>query len=155
MDKYVSTLQQCKGINKLGAQQLLLDTQILKTSLLDLPSIGLTVKRKPPDKYSKLIVREMGRTEMILKVTMAPVEQISTFVDQVTKLVPDCGLNEFSKILDMKGFKKQEQGPIFEMFKTKTSGMFHSQFPDFQESQETNVESSRIKKLEKLIKKRL
>lgn len=50
MEKYVSALQKCKGINKHGAQQLLLDTQILKSALLDLPSIGLTVKRKPPDK---------------------------------------------------------------------------------------------------------
>ncbi|ODN02617.1 Vacuolar protein sorting-associated protein 53 [Orchesella cincta] len=126
-------------------------------ALLDLPSIGLTVKRKPPDKYSKLIVREMGRTEMVLKVVMAPVEQIATFVDQATKLIPDCGPNEFSKILDMKGFKKTEQGPFIETFKTKTSGISHSHYSQFQEldSPESNVESSRIKKLEKLIKKRL
>ncbi|CAL8137366.1 unnamed protein product [Orchesella dallaii] len=157
MEKYISALQKCKGINKLGAQQLLLDTQSLKTSLLDLPSIGLTVKRKPPDKYSKLIVREMGRTEMVLKVTMAPVEQIATFVDQATKLIPDCGPNEFSKILDMKGFKKTEQGPFIESFKSKTSGLSLSHYSQFQEhdSPESNVESSRIKKLEKLIKKRL
>ncbi|ODN04977.1 Vacuolar protein sorting-associated protein 53 [Orchesella cincta] len=129
----------------------------LKKALLDPPSIGLTVKRKPPDKYSKLIVREMGRTEMVLKVVMAPVEQIATFVDQATKLIPDCGPNEFSKILDMKGFKKTEQGPFIETFKTKTSGISHSHYSQFQEldSPESNVESSRIKKLEKLIKKRL
>lgn len=108
-------------------------------------------------RYSKLIVREMGRTEMVLKVTMAPVEQVSSFVDQVTKLVPDCGLNEFSKILDMKGYKRTEQGPLIDSFKTKTAGMSHIHFSQFQEadSPETNVESSRIKKLEKLIKKRL
>lgn len=51
MSKYISTLLKCKGISKLGAQQLLLDTQSLKTALLDLPSITLTVKRKPPDKW--------------------------------------------------------------------------------------------------------
>lgn len=50
MSKYISTLYKCRGISKEGAHQLLLDTQSLKTALLDLPSIGLTVKRKPPDK---------------------------------------------------------------------------------------------------------
>lgn len=96
----------------------------------------------------------MGRTEMILKVTMAPVEQVTSFVDQVTKLVPDLGPNEFAKILDMKGYKRTEQGPLLDLFKTKTSGIYHNQFQEL-ESPETNVESSRIKKLEKLIKKRL
>ena len=50
MTKYITALQKNKGISKPGAQQLLLDTQSLKTALLDLPSIALTVKRKPPDK---------------------------------------------------------------------------------------------------------
>lgn len=50
MGKFMSTLYKCKNVSKTGAQQLLLDTQSLKTALLDLPSLNLTVKRKPPDK---------------------------------------------------------------------------------------------------------
>jgi hypothetical protein len=34
----------------IGAEQLLLDTHSLKTVLLDLPSINVTVSRKPPQK---------------------------------------------------------------------------------------------------------
>jgi hypothetical protein len=99
----------------------------------------------------------MGRTEMVLKLTMAPVEQIPAFVDQTTKLLPDCDFTEFSKILDMKGYKKQEQGPFLDCFKSKTA--YHSEsgirLGSELDSSETTVESSRIKKLEKLIKKRL
>jgi hypothetical protein len=157
MTKYISALQKNKGISKAGAQQLLLDTQSLKTALLDLPSIALTVKRKPPDKYSKLIVREMGRTEMVLKTVMSPVENVPAFVDHIFRLIPDCDVNEFVKILDMKGFKRTEQTPLIELFKSKvpagSAGILHDQ--NDAESAETSVESSRIKKLEKLIKKRL
>jgi len=94
---------------------------------------------------------------MVLKLTMAPVEQIPAFVDQTTKLLPDCDFTEFSKILDMKGYKKQEQGPFLECFKTKSN--FHNESGvranSELESPDTSYESSRIKKLEKLIKKRL
>jgi len=156
MSKYISTLLKCKGISEHGAHQLLLDTQSLKTALLDLPSITLTVKRKPPDKYSKLIVREMGRTEMVLKLTMDPVKQIPSFVDQTIKLIPDCDLTEFIKLLDMKGYKKHEQTPFIDCFKSKMSlpmepsGSGHGADAD---SHDVSAESSRIKKLEKLIKR--
>lgn len=101
----------------------------------------------------------MGRTEMVLKLTMSPVEhsveQITSFVEQTTKLIPDCDLTEFSKILDMKGYKRQEQGPFIDCFKNKmrygNEGVGSAIDID---SPEIGVESSRIKKLEKLIKKR-
>ncbi len=99
----------------------------------------------------------MGRTEMVLKLTMAPVEQITSFVDQTTKLIPDCDLTEFAKILDMKGYKRQEQGPFIDCFKSKMVYSNHeigSNIISINSPDVVGVESSRIKKLEKLIKKR-
>lgn len=95
----------------------------------------------------------MGRIEMILKIVMTPVEDMSTFVEHACKLVPDCDLVEFGKVLDMKGFKKPEHVPFVEEFKTKCprQGLSGGEVG----TPETGVESSRIKKLEKLIKKRL
>lgn len=48
--KFINHLYRCKPLNMIGAEQLLLDTHSLKTVLLDLPSITLTVSRKPPPK---------------------------------------------------------------------------------------------------------
>jgi hypothetical protein len=102
-------------------------------------------------------VKEMGKTEMLLKIVMAPVEQLPSFVDHVAKLIPDCDLNEFMKILDMKGYKRPEQGQFVELFKIRIASTTGRQFGETLELDptETSVESSRIKKLEKLIKKRL
>jgi len=107
-------------------------------------------------RYSKLIVTEMGRIEMILKVVMTPVEEVSTFVEHACKLVPDSDLAEFTKVLDMKGLKRPEQGPFLEEFKMKSGGSLKGALtPSDGISSGGTGESSRIKKLEKLIKKRL
>jgi len=48
--RFINHIYRCKPINMIGAEQLLLDTHSLKTVLLDLPSISLTISRKPPQK---------------------------------------------------------------------------------------------------------
>ncbi|KAK2558268.1 Vacuolar protein sorting-associated protein 53-like protein [Acropora cervicornis] len=46
--RFISNLYKCKPISTVGAEQLLLDTHSLKTTLLELPSVGSKVQRKPP-----------------------------------------------------------------------------------------------------------
>lgn len=48
--KYVAHIYKCKPISAVGAEQLLLDTHMLKTVLLDLPSLGSQISRKPPSR---------------------------------------------------------------------------------------------------------
>ena len=51
MARFVQQLYKCKPVGVVGAEQLLLDTHMLKTALLDLPSVGSQVARKPPARY--------------------------------------------------------------------------------------------------------
>uniref|UniRef100_A0A3B5B4A3 Vacuolar protein sorting-associated protein 53 homolog n=1 Tax=Stegastes partitus TaxID=144197 RepID=A0A3B5B4A3_9TELE len=137
---------------------LLLDTHSLKTVLLDLPSIGSQVLRKAPASYTKIVVKGMTRAEMILKVVMAPHEPPVVFVDNYIKLLADGNPETFQKILDMKGLKRSEQSSMLELFRqrlpTPPSGADGG--PSLSFSTPTpEQESSRIRKLEKLIKKRL
>ncbi|XP_034403785.1 vacuolar protein sorting-associated protein 53 homolog isoform X3 [Cyclopterus lumpus] len=154
--KFINHLFRCKPISMVGAEQLLLDTHSLKTVLLDLPSIGSQVLRKAPASYTKIVVKGMTRAEMILKVVMAPHEPPVVFVDNYIKLLADGNPETFQKILDMKGLKRSEQSSMLELFRqrlpTPPSGAdggpsLFSTTPE--------QESSRIRKLEKLIKKRL
>jgi len=46
--KFIQHIYKCKPVSTVGAEQLLLDTHMLKTVLLDLPSIGSQVNRKAP-----------------------------------------------------------------------------------------------------------
>uniref|UniRef100_A0A3P9IQY1 Vacuolar protein sorting-associated protein 53 homolog n=1 Tax=Oryzias latipes TaxID=8090 RepID=A0A3P9IQY1_ORYLA len=137
---------------------LLLDTHSLKTVLLDLPSIGSQVLRKAPASYTKIVVKGMTRAEMILKVVMAPHEPPVVFVDNYIKLLADGNPETFQKVLDMKGLKRSEQSSMLELFRQRlpTPPSGNDGGPSLSFSAPTpEQESSRIRKLEKLIKKRL
>ncbi|XP_040856144.1 vacuolar protein sorting-associated protein 53 homolog isoform X1 [Ochotona princeps] len=156
--KFITHLFKCKPISMVGAEQLLLDTHSLKMVLLDLPSIGSQVVRKAPASYTKIVVKGMTRAEMILKVVMAPHEPPVVFVDNYIKLLTDCNTETFQKILDMKGLKRSEQSSMLELFRqrlpTPPSGPEGSSSLSLM-APTPEQESSRIRKLEKLIKKRL
>ncbi|XP_061073023.1 vacuolar protein sorting-associated protein 53 homolog isoform X1 [Conger conger] len=156
--KFITHLFRCKPISMVGAEQLLLDTHSLKTVLLDLPSIGSQVVRKAPASYTKIVVKGMTRAEMILKVVMAPHEPAVVFVDNYIKLLADGNPDTFQKILDMKGLKRSEQGSMLDLFRQRlpTPPSGGDSVPSLSFSAPTpEQESSRIRKLEKLIKKRL
>uniref|UniRef100_A0AAR2LV84 Vacuolar protein sorting-associated protein 53 homolog n=1 Tax=Pygocentrus nattereri TaxID=42514 RepID=A0AAR2LV84_PYGNA len=156
--KFINHLFRCKPISMVGAEQLLLDTHSLKTVLLDLPSIGSQVLRKAPASYTKIVVKGMTRAEMILKVVMAPHEPPVVFVDNYIKLLADGNPETFQKILDMKGLKRSEQSSMLELFRqrlpTPPSGPDAGPALSFS-APTPEQESSRIRKLEKLIKKRI
>lgn len=117
--KFVQTIYKCKPMNTEGAEQLLLDAHMLKTALLNLPSVGSQVGRPPPVAYTKVVTKGMTKAEMILKVVMTPIEPNKNFVEQYKKLLPDCQISEFYKILDMKSVKRQEHSALVEIFKSK------------------------------------
>ncbi|GAB0089298.1 Vacuolar protein sorting-associated protein 53 homolog [Sergentomyia squamirostris] len=168
--KYINHLYKCRltsvqdgQSNVLGCEQLLLDTHSLKTVLLDLPSIGSQVNRKAPASYTKIVIKGMTKAEMIIKVVMAPVIPAGVFTEQFLKLLPDSTLIEFHKVLDMKGMRRVDQAQLAELFKRTapkenlslaldavSSSSAAAKILDSPES-----DKGKIKKLEKLIKKRL
>lgn len=159
--KLISHLFKCKPVSPIGAEQLLLDTHMLKTVLLDLPSLGSHMLRKAPASYTKIVVKGMTKAEMILKVVMAPHEPAQGFVENYIKLLPESDITEFQKVLDMKGLKRSEQNVMTEIFRSHqptASNPGHVQETGVP-SQSTTTgsspehESSRIRRLEKLIRR--
>ncbi|CAG9826646.1 unnamed protein product [Diabrotica balteata] len=116
--KFIQNIYKCKPINTEGAEQLLLDTHMLKTVLLNLPSIASQINRPAPAAYIKVVTKGMTRAEMILKVVMTPIEPSKNFVEQYKKLLPDSQLPEFHKVLDMKTVKRQDQVVLSDIFKS-------------------------------------
>ncbi|KAL4223807.1 Vacuolar protein sorting-associated protein 53 [Mactra antiquata] len=160
--KFIGSLFKCKSVTAVAAEQLLLDTHSLKTLLLDLPSLGSSVVRKAPASYTKIVNKGMTKAEMILKVMMSPHEPAMAFIDNYIRLLNDSDLGEFQKILEMKGIKRSEISSLVEMYRARIPVSMaigrqsslemagHAGIPSTPEP-----ESSRIRKLEKLIKKRL
>jgi len=69
--RFISEIYKCKKISEQGAQQLLLDTSLIKTSLLEAPVVA-SKGRQMPTAYSNYVLREMGRAETMLKVLSSP-----------------------------------------------------------------------------------
>ncbi|CAH1802212.1 unnamed protein product [Owenia fusiformis] len=159
--KFINNIYRCRPISTVGAEQLLLDTHSLKTVLLDLPSLGSQVGRKAPASYTKIVVKGMTKAEMILKVVMSPHDPPQGFVDNYIKLLSEHDINDFQKVLEMKGLKRNDQSAMLDIYRSRIpspgpGGPTMNQRPPQQRAgAQPDQESSRIKKLEKLIKKRL
>ena len=113
-----------------------------------------------------MVIKGMTRAEMILKVVMDASDTNVKYVNQYLRLLPDSDAAEFQKILDMKGIRRSDQQQLIDLFKTqKTSDTTDRDDVSIQYAVQNSVvnrdsnspdhESSRIKKLEKLIKRRL
>ena len=168
MARFVQQLYKCKPVGVVGAEQLLLDTHMLKTALLDLPSVGSQVARKPPASYSKTVIKGMTRAEMILKVVMDASDTNMKYVTHYMRLLPDSDQGEFQKILDMKGVRRADQQQLVDLYRAQVvnssdredsaahlNSAITSNPNILGYSTSPDHESSRIKKLEKLIKRRL
>ncbi|GAB1599585.1 vacuolar protein sorting-associated protein 53 homolog [Argonauta hians] len=165
--KFINHLYRCKPVSTVAAEQLLLDTHSLKTVLQDLPSLGSRVLRKAPASFSKIVNKGMTKAEMVLKMVMSPHEPPQSFVDNYMRLLADSDLVDFQKVLDMKALKRSEQNALIEMYKSRIPNHNATVHGDVTRIDQSNpsfsvsvsntpdAESSRIKRLEKLIKKRL
>jgi len=160
--KFISQLYRCRPVGTVGAEQLLLDTHSLKTVLLDLPNLAeasgqqnrAAATRKAPAAFTKVVVKGMTRAEMILKVVMSPADPLDGFVEQYIRLVQDPDLAELGKLLEMKGLRRGDQTSYLERFReTFDEGSNAAEVPG--SPAQGGSEQSRIRKLEKLIKKRL
>ncbi|XP_026383125.1 vacuolar protein sorting-associated protein 53 A-like [Papaver somniferum] len=116
--RFYLNIYKCKHISETGAQQMLLDTQAVKTILLDIPSLGRTTSSA--SSYLKFVSREMSKAEALLKVILSPVDSVS---DTYRALLPEGTPSEFQRILELKGLKKADQQSILDDFNKNRSGV--------------------------------
>ncbi|CAO2172453.1 unnamed protein product [Urochloa humidicola] len=113
--RFYLNIYKCKHISETGAQQMLLDTQAVKTVLLDIPALGK--QSTGAASYSKFVSREMSKAEALLKVILSPIDSVA---NTYRALLPEGTPLEFQRILDLKGLKKSDQQAILEDFNKHT-----------------------------------
>ncbi|KAF6202809.1 hypothetical protein GE061_003212 [Apolygus lucorum] len=145
--KFIHSIYKCKPLSTAGAEQLLLDAHSLKTVLLGLPMIGSQVIREAPQSFTKIVVKGMTRAEMILKVVMSETDE-SRIVDQFVKLLPESDIQEFQKVLEMKGLNSKDKNHLLTLFKQKRPNQQAVTLPTTPKH-----DTSNIQKLNNLIKK--
>ncbi|KAL1705298.1 Vps53-like protein [Schizophyllum commune] len=113
--KFTNALVKSRPIKETGAEQLLIDLQVLKAHLLKLPGDFVT------SGYTKSVNKATTRLETLLKVVMTLVDPPEGFILNYTVLVGDASFSNFQKILDLKGTPKGEQNTLLDQFLTITS----------------------------------
>ncbi|KAL1748737.1 Vps53-like protein [Schizophyllum fasciatum] len=113
--KFTNALVKSRPIKETGAEQLLIDLQVLKAHLLKLPGEFVT------SSYTKSVNKATTRLETLLKVVMTLVDPPEGFITNYTVLVGDASFSNFQKILDLKGTPKGEQNTLLDQFLTITS----------------------------------
>jgi hypothetical protein len=67
----------------------------------------------------------VSKVEAILKTVMSPTEPLEAYVENYLLLVADKNLNNFTKLLELKGIRKPDQGPLVDMFHKRISHHDH------------------------------
>ncbi|XP_062107064.1 vacuolar protein sorting-associated protein 53 A [Humulus lupulus] len=116
--RFYANIFKCKQISETGAQQMLLDTQAVKTILLEIPTLGRQTSGAAS--YSKFVSREMSKAEALLKVILSPIDSVA---DTYRALLPEGTPMEFQRILELKGLKKADQQTILDDFNKHGPGI--------------------------------
>ncbi|KXS19711.1 hypothetical protein M427DRAFT_52599 [Gonapodya prolifera JEL478] len=122
LNKYANNIYRCKPISEVGAEQMLLDTHAIKSTLTQLPNMGSDTPSTPPTTYVKLVAKGVSRVETLLKIVMTPNEPLEGFLENYLLLSSqDSNLANFQRVLELKGLKRTDQQLLTDMFLRRTS----------------------------------
>lgn len=113
---YLSNIFQCKPISEVGAEQMLLDSYVLKKGFEELLTIASPHGTAPPAGYIKRVAQSMSKLDPILKTLQVRPSPPEAIVQAYLIHIADKSDTNFRKILDLKGIRKQDQGHLLELF---------------------------------------
>ncbi|CAE6494139.1 unnamed protein product [Rhizoctonia solani] len=115
--RFTNALVKSRPIKGLGGEQLLLDLQSFKSSLLKIPGSGASTESM----YARNVTKNISRLETLLKVIITPVDPPDAFVLNYILFIGDSSFSNFQKVLDLKGTPKAEQNTLLDTLLTITS----------------------------------
>lgn len=109
---YIANIVQCKPISEGGAEQMLLDTHEIRTTLSQiLPG------NPPPALFLKRVNTAFARVEPLLKTLQVRPSPPEALVQAYLIHIADLSETNFKKVLELKGIRmKSEQGQLIEIF---------------------------------------
>ncbi|KAL9099037.1 MAG: hypothetical protein Q9163_005403 [Psora crenata] len=113
---YIANIFQCKPISEVGAEQMLLDVYTLKKCFEHLLTLRTSASAPPPHGYQKRVNQSIFRIDPILKTLQVRPSPPEALVQAYLIHIADKSDNNFRKILDLKGLKKQDQSYLMELF---------------------------------------
>ncbi|KAF2281201.1 uncharacterized protein EI97DRAFT_409817 [Westerdykella ornata] len=113
---YVANIVQSKPISEVGAEQMLLDSYVLKKGFTELPVLNEEPGTAPPASFVKRVNQSMSKIDPLLKTLQVRPSPPEALVQAYLIHIADKSDTNFRKILDLKGIRKAEQGHLLDLF---------------------------------------
>jgi hypothetical protein len=113
---YIANIVQCKPISEVGAEQMLLDSYVLKKGFTELPTLNEEPGTAPPASFIKRVNQSMSKIDPLLKTLQVRPSPPEALVQAYLIHIADKSDTNFRKILDLKGIRKAEQTQLLDLF---------------------------------------
>ncbi|CAN9305041.1 unnamed protein product [Alternaria alternata] len=113
---YIANIMQCKPISEVGAEQMLLDSYVLKKGFTELPTLNEEPGTAPPASFIKRVNQSMSKIDPLLKTLQVRPSPPEALVQAYLIHIADKSDTNFRKILDLKGIRKAEQTQLLDLF---------------------------------------
>ncbi|KAF2498756.1 vacuolar protein sorting-associated protein-like protein 53 [Lophium mytilinum] len=113
---YIANIVQSKPISEVGAEQMLLDSYVLKKGFTEIPIINEEPGTQPPASFVKRVTQSMSKTDPLLKTLQVRPSPPEALVQAYLIHIADRSDTNFRKILELKGIRKSEQAALVDLF---------------------------------------
>ncbi|KAE9986575.1 hypothetical protein EG328_002478 [Venturia inaequalis] len=127
---YNQNVVQCRPISEVGAEQMLLDSYVLKKGFLDLPVINQEEGAQPSAAYAKRATISLSKIDSLLKTLQVRPSPPEALVQAYLIHIADRSETNFKKILELKGTRKQEQASLLDLFRAHCGAPAYTKLPE-------------------------
>ncbi|PVI08258.1 vacuolar protein sorting-associated protein-like protein 53 [Periconia macrospinosa] len=113
---YISNIVQSKPISEVGAEQMLLDSYVLKKGFTEVPVVNEEPGTAPPAAFVKRATQTMSKIDPLLKTLQVRPSPPEALVQAYLIHIADKSDTNFRKILDLKGIRRAEQSTLMDLF---------------------------------------
>ncbi|KAH7123671.1 Vps53-like protein [Dendryphion nanum] len=113
---YIANIVQSKPISEVGAEQMLLDSYVLKKGFTELPTLNEEPGTAPPASFLKRVNASMSKIDPLLKTLQVRPSPPEALVQAYLIHIADKSDTNFRKILDLKGIRKADQAQLLDLF---------------------------------------
>ncbi|KZF26000.1 hypothetical protein L228DRAFT_251880 [Xylona heveae TC161] len=113
---YIINVVQCRPITEVGAEQMLLDSYVLKKAFEELPTLHTEGSTTAPAGYLKRVNQIMSKLNPLLKTIQVRPNPPEALVQAYLIHIGDSSDANFRKILDLKGIRKADQNRLVDLF---------------------------------------
>ncbi|KAK4990453.1 Vacuolar protein sorting-associated protein 53 [Elasticomyces elasticus] len=114
---YVTSLGHCRPISETGAEQMLLDSYVLKKGFTELMTLNAEPGTAPNPTFVKRVNQSMAKLDPLLKTLQVRSSPPEGLVQAYLIHIRDRSEPNFRKILELKGItRKQDQAHLVELF---------------------------------------